>query len=380
MSSNEQPDDDREEENDSPEVESASAAGTGETIVDAQPKLADDELVVENESGDEDELGDVVETDEDEQPPKRAGLKERLLVHCTPIKISVSIAVIAVIGLAWWATRPIELPKPPEKPPEPGELYAQQIEQILSGASKHLHTATYEIDDEKLLLIPLDKLEKAAEQRRLELLAENENAENDPATDDSFSGSAPLPPGSSLVASEEGAGEAQVAKLPMLDTVLIDEGVITDEGMVTIAKIPELRHLRLRLSPITDEGLKPLLERKSIWFLNLPHSRLTEKGIRSLSALPKLRQLRVGSTLLGNDVGRALLEVKSLRGLHLIGVPLSDEGLKVIVELPHLESLYLDDAAITEAGWDWLFQNHPQLHVHINQRHHDRDPQHHKHE
>ena len=114
--------------------------------------------------------------------------------------------------------------------------------------------------------------------------------------------------------------------------------------------------------------------------MNLPHSRLTEKGIRSLSALPKLRQLRVGSTLLGNDIGRALLEVKSLRGVHLIGVPLSDEGLKVIVQLPHLESLYLDDAAITESGWDWLFQNHPQLHVHINQRHHDRDPQHHKHE
>ncbi|EMB13932.1 leucine-rich repeat domain-containing protein [Rhodopirellula europaea] len=368
MSSNELPDDDREEEKDSPEEGSAFAADPGEANAESQP------------DSDEDELGDVVEPDDEEQPPVRVSLKKRLIALCTPTKLGVSIAVVAIVGLAWWATRPIEPVKPPEKPPEPEELYAQQIEQVLSGASTQLHTTTYEIDNEKLLLIPLEELEKAAEQRRLNLLADEQASDDDEATDESSSDSAPLPPGSSLSSSEEESGEPQVSELPKLDTVLIDEGVITDEGIATIAKIPELRHLRLRLSPITDEGLKPLLERKSIWFLNLPHSRLTEKGIRSLSALPKLRQLRVGSTLLGNDIGRALLEVKSLRGLHLIGVPLSDEGLKVIVQLPHLESLYLDDAAITESGWDWLFQNHPQLHVHINQRHHDRDPQHHKHE
>ncbi|WDQ19322.1 adenylate cyclase [Rhodopirellula sp. P2] len=328
-------------------------------------------------NGEEDELGDVVGADDEEQSVKRTSLKERLAVILTPVKLGIGIAVLAMIVLGWWATRPIEAPQPPPKPPEPEELFAQQIEQILNGVSTQLHTPSYPIDDSSLLLIPFEELETAAEQRRSDLVVD----ESSPATGDVSSPEfAPLPPSNRFVGGGEAVGEPLVTELPKLDTVLIDEGVITDEGLKTIAKLPELRHLRLRLSPITDEGLKPLLECETLWFLNLPHSRLTEKGIRSLAALPKLRQLRVGSTLLGNDLGRALLEVESLRGLHLIGVPLGDEGLKVIVELPHLESLYLDDSAVTESGWEWLFLNHPQLHVHINQRHHDRDPHHHKHE
>jgi hypothetical protein len=336
-----------------------------------------DQLAESIPSGDEDELGDVVVADEEDQAVERLSLKERLAVFFTPVKLGVGIAVLAMIVLGWWATRPIEQPKPPPKPPEPEELFAQQIERIRGGVSTQLHTVSYPIDDSSLLLIPFEELEAAAEQRRMDA---DEEESTPPGDDQESSDSAPLPPSNRFAGGGDGIDDLVVTELPKLDTVLIDEGVITDEGMKTIAKIPELRHLRLRLSPITDEGLKPLLGSESLWFLNLPHSRLTEKGIRSLAALPKLRQLRVGSTLLGNDLGRALLEVKSLRGLHLIGVPLGDEGLKVVVELPHLESLYLDDSAVTEAGWEWLFQNHPQLHVHINQRHHDRDPHYHKHE
>jgi len=32
---------------------------------------------------------------------------------------------------------------------------------------------------------------------------------------------------------------------------------------------------------------------------------------------------------------------------------------------------------VTDEGWDWLFQNKSHLHVHIDQKHHDRDPQKH---
>jgi hypothetical protein len=82
---------------------------------------------------------------------------------------------------------------------------------------------------------------------------------------------------------------------------------------------------------------------------------------------------------LGNEVTREIATLPSLRVIHLIGVPVTDEGLKTLAEMPYLESLYLDDCAVTEAGWDWLFREHPHLHVHVNQAHHDRDPKRHEH-
>ena len=146
-----------------------------------------------------------------------------------------------------------------------------------------------------------------------------------------------------------------------------------------IAKLPKLRHLRLRLSPIGDVGFQELSSCEALWFLNLPHAACTSEGVASLKSLTKLRQLRLGSKNLDNQVANALTQIRSLRGIHLIGVPITDEGLKKIAVMPYLESLYLDDSAVTEAGWAWLFREHPHLHVHIDQYHHDRDSQAHDH-
>jgi hypothetical protein len=171
----------------------------------------------------------------------------------------------------------------------------------------------------------------------------------------------------------------QISEFDWLETLIVDRGIVTDESMETIAKLPNLQHLRLRLSPIGDEGLKRLSTMQSLWYLNLPHAKCTAEGIGALSAIPRLRQLRLGSTELGNDVTREIATITSLRGVHLIGIAVTDEGLKTLAAMPHLESLYLDDSAVTEAGWDWLFREHPYLHVHIDQDHHDRDPKAHKH-
>jgi hypothetical protein len=53
--------------------------------------------------------------------------------------------------------------------------------------------------------------------------------------------------------------------------------------------------------------------------------------------------------------------------------------LKTLAAMKQLESLYLDDCAVTEAGWNWLFREHPDLHIHVDQNHLDRDPSAHKH-
>ncbi|NND99007.1 MAG: hypothetical protein HKN47_16955, partial [Pirellulaceae bacterium] len=174
-------------------------------------------------------------------------------------------------------------------------------------------------------------------------------------------------------------------RVPQLQTLLIDRGEISDVGVAKIAALPKLRHLRLRQSPLTDIGVSELAKCKTLWFLNLPQTDCTAEGIAMLAELPELQNLRLGSAdpnsaKLGNDVCDAIASIKTLRSVHLINVPVNDDGLRKLASLPELESLYLDNAAVTQSGWDWLFKEHPDLHIHVDQSHHDRDPSPHRHD
>ncbi|MCS7468250.1 hypothetical protein NZK35_16485 [Stieleria sp. ICT_E10.1] len=162
-----------------------------------------------------------------------------------------------------------------------------------------------------------------------------------------------------------------------LEVLQLDAGVIGDEGIESIAALTQLWHLRLRNSPVTDRGLKTIARCPSIQILNLPHCDATADGVAELAALPDLRNLRLGGARLGSDTAASVAGIKSLRNVHLIGVPIDDQGLRQIASLPKLQSLYLDDSAVTQSGWDWLFETHPRLHVHVNQQHLDRVNQNH---
>ncbi|WP_253154066.1 hypothetical protein [Stieleria tagensis] len=160
-----------------------------------------------------------------------------------------------------------------------------------------------------------------------------------------------------------------------LEVLILDAGRITDAGIESIAKLPKLWHLRLRSSPIGDDGLRQLTGSQTIQILNLPQSEATAAGVAELAKLPNLRNLRLGGNRLAADTAAGIASIDSLRNLHLIGVPIDDQGLRQIASLPKLQSLYLDDSAVTSAGWDWLFETHPDLHVHVNQKHLDRGHQ-----
>jgi hypothetical protein len=176
---------------------------------------------------------------------------------------------------------------------------------------------------------------------------------------------------------ETGADDAMLEMLTAeddwLDALVLDEGVISDRGVDAIARLPNLFHLRLRNSPISDQGLERLSACESIQILNLPQCQATADGIASLAVLPDLRNLRLGGNQLTSATAKSIAMIKSLRNVHLISVPIDDEGLRQIASLPKLQSLYLDDSDVTSAGWDWLFEKHPDLHLHVNQQHVDRD-------
>lgn len=156
-------------------------------------------------------------------------------------------------------------------------------------------------------------------------------------------------------------------------TLILDAGVITDRGTRSIAQLPSLTHLRLRESPIGDSGMAEIAQCRSLVIVNLPQCEATAKGVAKLAELSGLKNLRLGGPKLTADTAASIATIKSLRNLHLIRVPIGDEGLRQIVSLPKLQSLYLDDSAVTAEGWDWLLEAHPGLHVHVNQKHLDRD-------
>jgi len=152
-------------------------------------------------------------------------------------------------------------------------------------------------------------------------------------------------------------------------------GRADDTRVEILATLPDIERLVLRDSPLTDHGLRRLAACSRLRDLNLPQAACTAAGVRSLAALEQLRSLRLGGPgLSGPEVCTAVVELPALRSLHLIDVPIGDEGLAVLAGLPRLWNLYLDGAGVSDAAWDGYFLACPDVHVHVDQAHHDRDP------
>lgn len=162
----------------------------------------------------------------------------------------------------------------------------------------------------------------------------------------------------------------------VLQELLLDEGVVTDREIAVVASLSTLEHLRLRASPLTDVGAEILgiSDLPVLRVMNLPQAKFSAKGIAALGKLPKLQQLRLGGPQIDDAAVARLSELPELRSLHLIGPKLTDEALVMIAKLPKLSSFYLDDCSLSDAAWEQFFTARPTLHVHIDQAHHDRDP------
>ena len=160
-----------------------------------------------------------------------------------------------------------------------------------------------------------------------------------------------------------------------LRELVLRRGVADDAKAEILATLPGIERLVLRESPLSDVGFREIARCRNLTHLNVPQAGCTAEGVRALRAIPSLRALRLGGrNLAGREVGEAVAEITSLESLHLIDVPLGDDGLAAIARLPGLRNLYLDGAGVSDETWDEYFQRHPDVHVHVDQAHHDRDP------
>jgi hypothetical protein len=161
-----------------------------------------------------------------------------------------------------------------------------------------------------------------------------------------------------------------------LRVLVLDRGVAGDAEAAILATLPDVERLVLRESPLSDAGFRALANCRSLADLNVPQAACTAAGIASLETLPNLRSLRLGgANLTGPDVARAVARLPRLRSLHLIDVAIGDDGLDALTELSALRNLYLDGAGVSDAAWERYFERRPSIHVHVDQAHHDRDPQ-----
>jgi hypothetical protein len=169
---------------------------------------------------------------------------------------------------------------------------------------------------------------------------------------------------------------ARLADVKPVRILLIDStsSHITAAGLRHLANLPNLEHLRIRSAKIDDAALAEIAKIKSLKILNVPQGEFTDAGLTQLKALPNLIQLRFKSPSVTDAGMQTLAELPALLRLHLIDVPITDAGLNTLAGIQQLESLYIDGGNFSDQALDDLFANRPSLHVHLNQQHHDRDP------
>ena len=172
---------------------------------------------------------------------------------------------------------------------------------------------------------------------------------------------------------------SSLTDLSGLQTLILNQGRVSDESLVVCHSLTSLEHLRLRKSPVTDQGITHLAAHPTLKIVNLPQADLTDQGLKILSELPHLEYLRLASPQVTDQGLSHLTRLSTLRFLHLIEVNLTDTGLEHVARMEQLESFYLDGSQVTEQGLTTLIKARPDLHLHRNQQHLDHDPQKHPH-
>jgi hypothetical protein len=176
----------------------------------------------------------------------------------------------------------------------------------------------------------------------------------------------------------------ELAGLANLRVLKLEDGAVTADGLRVVAELPNLETLWLRNCEVSYRAVREIARNQNLARLNLPQAAFGDSGLKLLVALPRLEQLRFSSPHVTAQGLSAIGQAHSLRQLHIFDVPVNAEILQEVATLEHLESLYIDRprgdvAAFNAAIEHFIFTDRPDVHVHLEQRHHDLDPHGHSH-
>ncbi len=180
--------------------------------------------------------------------------------------------------------------------------------------------------------------------------------------------------GQRTVALPAGATNADLATFldrGNLDTLVLHDARIDDDGLAAIADCRALRCLQLNGTPVTDNGLVHLGKLAALEELNLTGTRTTDAGLAHLKPLARLRRLAFNGTsislggvvrLFVHDQRRSLVEALSAMGLtsfddqgnvvaiNVAGTAFGDEELQHLGPLATLRELHLAATRVTDRG------------------------------
>ena len=97
-------------------------------------------------------------------------------------------------------------------------------------------------------------------------------------------------------------GLAKVALFKNLETLLVWQTDVTDEGLAVIGKLPKLKKLQLKaLGDVTDDGMDHVAKAATLVDLDLSESGVTDEGLAKLHGLENLTTLNVANTAITED-------------------------------------------------------------------------------
>ncbi len=129
--------------------------------------------------------------------------------------------------------------------------------------------------------------------------------------------------------------------------------VLTDKGLSSLdAQIgwKNLKRLRIICPEISDAGLIHIRGLTGLQSLSIDHGDVTDEGIANFSEMAGLERLELNSTKVTGTGLKHLKRPEKLKTLKLYRSPINDEGLKEIGSFVNLEWLYLTETNVTDRG------------------------------
>lgn len=146
-----------------------------------------------------------------------------------------------------------------------------------------------------------------------------------------------------------------LSSLPKLQSVLLNETAISDEGLVGISGLTAIRNLDMRGCGISNDALKHLTGLSTLVALRLSGKNgattIDDDGLADIAKLPKLKVLALDFLWVSGD-GLSLLEPsEQLTELYLAKTLVDDDAMAIIKDrFPNLKKLRVAQTQISTAG------------------------------
>lgn len=136
------------------------------------------------------------------------------------------------------------------------------------------------------------------------------------------------------------------SRFSKLKSLHLEDPVITDEGLKSLADLQNLSELTLSMteeSLITAKGLQEVTQLPNLTVLTLSGENVTDESLGDLAKLEELTELTIRYTRITDQTLREVAKLKNLNTLKLEqNEHLTDEGMKEISKLPGLTSLAIN--------------------------------------